>query len=52
MNREDNKPVKIFHTNRAFASGIYTDTKESPFDYLKEIQSITHTIKPKNILVI
>lgn len=52
MNREDNKPVKIFHTNRAFASGIYTDTKESPFQYLKEIQTITEQIKPKRVLVI
>jgi hypothetical protein len=31
---------------------IYADTKESPFDYLHEVMSITDTIKPKRVLVI
>ncbi len=50
--RKDGKTVKIFHTNRSFASGIYTDSKESPFDYLKEVMLLTEQIKPKQILVI
>lgn len=50
--RSDSKPTRIFHTNRAFASWIYTDTKESPFEYLQEVMSITNRIKPKRVLVI
>lgn len=52
QNRHDGKPVKIFHTNRSFASGIYTDNKESPFDYLKEVMVLTDLLKPKRVLVI
>lgn len=52
MQRIDGRATRIFHTNRAFASGIYTDTKESPFEYLKEVQTITQNHMPKHILVI
>lgn len=43
---------KVFHTNWAYASAIFTKTKESPFQYIRETVEITKVIKPKNVLVI
>lgn len=50
--RKNGKTVKIFHTNRAFASGIFKETKESPFDYMQEVMRLTDQRKPSRVLVI
>lgn len=46
------RPVRIFLTNGAFSSGISTETKTSPFEYIKEAITVTNVLQPKRILVI
>ncbi len=48
----DWEPWKVFHTNAAYASAIFTRTKESPFWYIREAVNLTKTIQPKNVLVL
>lgn len=48
----DGEPGKVFHTNGAYASAIFTKTKESPFGYIREAINLTKEIKPSTILVI
>ena len=50
--RQGGETARIFHTNRAFASGILESTKESPFEYLKEVMDLTEKLRPQRILVI
>lgn len=47
-----NQPVKIFHTNDSFASWILTETKKSPFSYIREAVTITEQLQPAKVLVI
>jgi spermidine synthase len=50
-NREG-KLVRIFHTNRAFASGFDPVSKQSPFDYIRHMVDQTKILQPKRVLVI
>ena len=44
--------IRLFLTDGAFASGIFTHTKESPFWYIREAVTITEKLQPNNVLVL
>lgn len=50
--RREGKPVRIFHTNRSFASGFDPVLKQSPFEYIRHMVDITKILQPKRVLLI
>lgn len=44
--------IRVFHTNRSFASGIGIESRKSPFAYIRGMVDAANILQPKRILVV